>query len=108
MFHGNFWPNLEMDLETGRFVEKQNLLSTPSALYRMTDPQFMVDHLKDDLALAALCLQVGVHPGPGPGTDRQTGGAFELSPGLESGIGPRTNRWASCSTGTRCAPRNSS
>jgi len=51
MFHGNFWANVEMDLETGRFVEKENPLSTPSALYRMTDAQFMVDHLKDDLAL---------------------------------------------------------
>jgi hypothetical protein len=51
MFHGNFWPHLEMDLETGRFVEKENLLATPSALYGMTDPQFMVDHLQDDLAL---------------------------------------------------------
>jgi hypothetical protein len=51
MFHCNFWPHLEMDLETGRFVEKENLLATQSALYHMTDPQFMVDHLKDDLAL---------------------------------------------------------
>jgi hypothetical protein len=50
-FSGNFWPYLEMDVETGQFVEKENLLSTPSALYQMTEPQFMVDHLKDDLAL---------------------------------------------------------
>ena len=26
MFHGNFWPNVEMDLEIGLFVEKENLL----------------------------------------------------------------------------------
>ncbi len=50
-FHGNFWPNLEMDLQTGRFVEKDNLLPTRESLYHMTDPQWMVDHLKDDLAL---------------------------------------------------------
>ena len=25
-FHNNFWPNIEMDLQTGRFVEKDNLL----------------------------------------------------------------------------------
>jgi len=59
MFHGNFWSNLEMDLETGRFVEKASLLSTPSALYRMTDPQFMVDHLKDDLALQLYAFKLG-------------------------------------------------
>ena len=59
MFHGNFWSNLEMDLETGRFVEKENLLATPSALYHMTDPQFMVDHLKDDLALQLYAYKLG-------------------------------------------------
>ena len=58
-FHGNFWPHLEMDLETGRFVEKENLLATPTALYRMTDPQFMVDHLKDDLALQLCAYKAG-------------------------------------------------
>jgi hypothetical protein len=59
MFDGNFWPNVEMDLETGRFIEKENLLSTPSELYRMTDPQFMVDHLKDDLALQLYAFKLG-------------------------------------------------
>ena len=59
MFHGNFWPHVEMDLETGRFVEKENLLATPAALYRMTDPQFMVDHLKDDLALQLYAFKLG-------------------------------------------------
>src|SRR5688572_13396560 len=51
MFHANFWVHLEMNLETGRFVEKENPLNTPAALYRMTEPRFMVDNLKDDLAL---------------------------------------------------------
>jgi hypothetical protein len=50
-FHGNFWPNLEMDLRTGQFVEKENLLPSRESLYHMTDPQWMADHLKDDLAL---------------------------------------------------------
>lgn len=59
MFHGNFWPSLEMDLETGRFVEKDNLLATPSALYSMTDAQFMVDHLRDDLALQLYAYKLG-------------------------------------------------
>ena len=50
-FHGNFWAHLEMDLATGRIVEKENLLPTRESLYHMTDSQWMVDHLKDDLAL---------------------------------------------------------
>jgi len=58
-FHGNFWPNVEMDLQTGRLVEKESLLPTASALYRMTDPQFMVDRLKDDLALQLYAFKRG-------------------------------------------------
>ena len=59
MFHGNFWPYLELDLDTGEFLEKENLLATPSALYSMTDPQFMVGHLKDDLALQLYAFKLG-------------------------------------------------
>jgi hypothetical protein len=51
MFHGNFWVHIEMDLDSGVFVEKENLLSTPESLYRMTEADFMVDALKDDLML---------------------------------------------------------
>ena len=51
MFHGNFWANLEMDLESGEFVERDNLLPTPESLYRMTDGDFMVEALRDDLML---------------------------------------------------------
>jgi len=51
MFHGNFWSNIEMDLETGRLEEKDNLLPTPESLYKMTDPNWMYESLRDDLAL---------------------------------------------------------
>ena len=51
MFHNNFWPNLEMDLETGELLEKENLLVTPESLYKMTDPEFMYRTLESDLAL---------------------------------------------------------
>jgi len=51
MFHGNFWSNVEMNLETGKLEEKGNLLPTPESLYKMTDPDWMYDTLKDDLAL---------------------------------------------------------
>lgn len=59
-FHNNFWPNVEMDLQTGRFVEKENLLPTRETLYQMTDPQRMVGLLKDDLALQLSALKAGL------------------------------------------------
>ncbi len=43
MFHGNFWSNVEIDLETGKLEEKENLLSTPESLYKMTDPESIPD-----------------------------------------------------------------
>ena len=51
MFHGNFWSNLEMDLENGQFVERDNMLPTSASLYRMTDGDFLVEALRDDLML---------------------------------------------------------
>lgn len=50
-FHNNFWSNVEMNLNTGQFVEKAQLLPTKDSVYRMTDSQWMVEHLKDDLAV---------------------------------------------------------
>ena len=51
MFHGNFWAHVEMDLDSGALVEKENPLATLESLYKMTDPEFMVDALNDDLML---------------------------------------------------------
>jgi len=51
MFHGNFWSNVEIDLQTGKLEEKENLLPTPKSLYKMTDPDWMHEALRDDLAL---------------------------------------------------------
>ena len=56
-FHGNFWPNLEMDLNTGKFVEKKNPLNTKQLLYKMTDKEWMYQHLKDDIALQLLLFR---------------------------------------------------
>lgn len=56
-FHGNFWPNLEIDLNTGKFVEKENPLNTPQALYKMTDKKWMYENLKDDIALQLLLFK---------------------------------------------------
>ena len=51
MFHGNFWAHMEMDLDSGNLVERENRLSTPESLYRMTEPEFIIDSLNDDLML---------------------------------------------------------
>ncbi|MBW7991538.1 MAG: hypothetical protein FVQ84_16215 [Planctomycetes bacterium] len=51
MFHGNFWSNVEMDFATGKLVEKDNLLQSRQSLYKMTDPDWMYETLKSDLAL---------------------------------------------------------
>ncbi len=51
LFHGNFWAHVEMDLDSGKLVEKENPLSAPDSLYRMTESEFMVEALKDDLML---------------------------------------------------------
>lgn len=59
MFHNNFWANLELDLETGAWIEKENRLSTQVALYRMSDPGWMAEHLKDDLALQLSVFKAG-------------------------------------------------
>ena len=51
MFHGNFWSNLEMNLTTGRIEEHDSRISNPKNLYQMTDRDWMVKNLQDDLAL---------------------------------------------------------
>ncbi len=60
LLHGNFWANLEMDLDSGHFVEKGNLLPTPESLYRMADPGYLVEALRDDLMLQMTAFTDGV------------------------------------------------
>lgn len=49
MFHGNFWSNIEMDLDTGKLVEKENRIAVKEDVHKMSDSDFMYDNLKDDL-----------------------------------------------------------
>lgn len=51
MFHGNFWSNVEMNLANGEIEEHGSRISKAENLYHMTDPDWMVENLKDDLAL---------------------------------------------------------
>jgi hypothetical protein len=40
LFHGNPWAHVEIDLETGSFVELENPLPTPESLNAMCDPEW--------------------------------------------------------------------
>jgi hypothetical protein len=59
MFHGNFWANIEMDLQSGELVECESLTPTPQALYGMADEEFMVEMLRDDLMLQMTLYERG-------------------------------------------------
>ena len=58
MFHGNFWANIEMDPDTGQLVEKENIISKKEDMYKMTNPDFMVEQLHDDLMVQLQLLSV--------------------------------------------------
>lgn len=60
MFHNNFWPHLQMDLASGKLVERPNLLPTRKSLYKMTDPAWVYQHVKDDLAMQMLLFSNNV------------------------------------------------
>jgi len=49
MFHGNFWSNIEMNTDSGKLVEMGNRIPVKSDIYKMSDPEFMYENLKDDL-----------------------------------------------------------
>jgi len=51
MFHGNFWSNIEMDLDSGKLVEHPSRIQKATELHRMTDADWIWESLQDDLAL---------------------------------------------------------
>jgi hypothetical protein len=59
MFHGNFWCNIEMNMETGLLEEHESRIRTPEKLYLMTDPEWMYGNLIDDLALQMYLYKLG-------------------------------------------------
>lgn len=60
MFHGNFWSNIEMDLDSGKLVELENIIKKKEDIYRMTDPDFMVENMKDDLMVQLHLLSLNM------------------------------------------------
>lgn len=59
MFHGNFWANIEMNLETGMLEEHDSRIQSRDELYQMTEPDWMLENLKDDLALQLYLYKQG-------------------------------------------------
>ena len=59
MFHGNFWANIEMNLNTGQLEEHESRISRQNDLYKMTDKDWMYANLKDDLALQMALFKDG-------------------------------------------------
>ena len=59
MFHGNFWSNIEMNLETGMLEEFDNRIKTKEDLYQMTNKEWMYNQLKDDLGIQLHLLKNG-------------------------------------------------
>jgi hypothetical protein len=59
MFHGNFWANIEMNMETGRLREHESRIREPENLVKMTDPDWMHENLIDDLALQMYLYKLG-------------------------------------------------
>ena len=59
MFHGNFWCNIEMNMHTGMLEEHESRIRTREELIRMTDPEWMLENLKDDLALQMYLYKQG-------------------------------------------------
>jgi hypothetical protein len=60
MFHGNFWSNIEMDFSTEKLVEHKSRICSREELYKMTNPDWMVENLKDDLALQMFLFKQGL------------------------------------------------
>jgi hypothetical protein len=58
-FHGNPWAYIRLDLRTGELVEKENPFPTSVSLYKLTDPQFVYEHFKDDLVIQLVAAQMG-------------------------------------------------
>ncbi len=74
MFHGNFWSNIEMDLASGKLVEMDNVIGKKEDLYKMTDPDFMYEALKDDLMVQLHLLSRNM-----VNSDLDTGGLKKLA-----------------------------
>jgi len=84
MFHGNFWCNIEMNMNTGMLEEHESRIRTPEMLYQMTNPDWMRDNLIDDLALQMYLYEKGLI------TDIDKKEMQKLAGYLNTGFNPNT------------------
>lgn len=59
MFHANPWARLAYDPDADSFVERPSLCPTPESLYRLCDPDWVVETFRDDWVAQALHLIQG-------------------------------------------------
>jgi hypothetical protein len=59
MFHGGPWDHLAWDLARGEFTERRSLCPQSSDLQRLTDPDWMLAALRDDLHFNCLLARKG-------------------------------------------------
>ncbi|MBC8869664.1 MAG: hypothetical protein H8E44_09620 [Planctomycetes bacterium] len=90
MFHGNFWSNIEMNLTTGELEEHDSRIPDPENLYQMTDPDWMVENLRDDMALAMSLYSRGYVHEIDVARLKQLGGHLNCSLDLDENPLPRS------------------
>ncbi|NRA39704.1 MAG: hypothetical protein HRU15_16295 [Planctomycetes bacterium] len=59
MFHGNFWSNIEMDMNSGIFKEHEARIHNKADVYNMCDADFMWQQLHDDLMMQMCVFTMG-------------------------------------------------
>jgi hypothetical protein len=57
MVHGNPWAHVRLELQTGDLIEIENPFPTPDSLWKLTDPEFVYEHFKDDLVVKLLVTE---------------------------------------------------
>ena len=61
-FHANPWCHVRFDLNGGQLVELENPLPEPESLYLMCDPDYVVEHFRNDLYVQIEYAMAGGSP----------------------------------------------
>ena len=51
------WVYVRLDLDTGGLIEKENEFKTPESLRKLTDPEFVYEHFKNDLVVKLIVAE---------------------------------------------------
>ncbi|MEQ8838034.1 MAG: hypothetical protein RID07_14610, partial [Lacipirellulaceae bacterium] len=67
MFHANPWAHARLDPQSGDLIEVENACPTPETLYRMCDPEFVVETFRNDpITHAYAAMRTGKVTDPKP------------------------------------------